>query len=422
MTPTGTRWSVHRMGDKGDGIASDPSGNSVFIPFTLPGETVSAAVSNGRGEPIAILDASNERVAPTCPHFTDCGGCALQHWQRPAYENWKRQKLIDALRARGIDCEVGAIASCAEHARRRVTLSARRTEAGLLLGYHAALSNRIVPIETCIVADRAIVEALPALRDLAALTAPVNKPFSMTVTATQTGLDIALTGLPALADAERQAVTGFALEAGFARVSANGEILIEPRKPVVAFGAVEVTPPPGGFLQATAEAENTMAALVGDHLRGAKVIADLFAGCGTFALRLARSAPVHAVEGDAASLAALDRGFRFGDKLKRVATEKRDLFDRPLTWKELKAFDGVVFDPPRAGAEAQCRQLAKSDVPKIAAVSCNPTTLARDLAILIEGGYRLKSVTPIDQFLWSHHLEAVALLEKPVRPRRRPLR
>ncbi len=195
----------------------------------------------------------------------------------------------------------------------------------------------------------------------------------------------------------------------------DGEIIIEPRKPVVSFGAISVVPPPGGFLQAVAAAEAAMAELALAHLKGAKKIADLFAGAGAFALRLAKGAEVHAVEGDQAALAALDRGFRMGFGLKRVTSEKRDLFRRPLTFKELNAFDGVIFDPPRAGAEDQAKQLARSDVPYVVAVSCNPTTLARDLRILIDGGYTLKSVTPVDQFLWSPHVEAVALLEKPKR-------
>jgi 23S rRNA (uracil1939-C5)-methyltransferase len=179
------------------------------------------------------------------------------------------------------------------------------------------------------------------------------------------------------------------------------------------FGDVPVALPPGIFLQATAEAEQAMAGLVGQHFSRAKRVADLFSGCGSFALRLAARAEVHAVESDAAALAALDRGFRYATGLKKLTVEKRDLFRRPLTFKELAAFDGVVFDPPRAGAEDQAKQIAKSDVPFVAAVSCNPVTLARDLAILLAGGYRLKSVTPLDQFLWSAHVEAVALLEKP---------
>jgi 23S rRNA (uracil1939-C5)-methyltransferase len=197
----------------------------------------------------------------------------------------------------------------------------------------------------------------------------------------------------------------------------DGEIIVEPKKPLVVFGDAAVPIPPGSFLQATAPAEQAMADLVLPHLSRAKKVADLFAGAGSFALRLAKRSEVHAVEGDAAALAALDRGFRQSSGLKRVTTERRDLFRRPLTFKEFDAFDGLVFDPPRAGAEDQSKQLARSDVPYVAAVSCNPGTLARDLSILVTGGYRVRSVTPIDQFLWSPHVEAVALLEKPRRRR-----
>jgi 23S rRNA (uracil1939-C5)-methyltransferase len=207
---------------------------------------------------------------------------------------------------------------------------------------------------------------------------------------------------------------------GLARLSVDGEIIVEPRKPVVQFGSVAVAVPPGAFLQATEAAEQTMAGLVGQHLSRARRVADLFAGCGSFALRLAATSEVHAVEADAPALAALDRGFRFAGGLKRVTVERRDLFRRPLTFKELNGFDGLVFDPPRAGAEDQSKQIARSEVPLVAAVSCNPVTLARDLRILLDGGYALKSVTPIDQFLWSPHVEAVALLEKPRRRRARP--
>ena len=211
--------------------------------------------------------------------------------------------------------------------------------------------------------------------------------------------------------------SNFVMAHGFARLSIDDEIVIEPKKPMVTFGGVAVAIPPGAFLQATEAAEQAMADIVGGHLKRAKKVADLFAGCGSFALRLAMKSEVHAVEGDAAALSALDRGSRFATGLKRVTGERRDLFRRPLTFKELNAFDGVVFDPPRAGAEDQSKQIARSDVPYVAAVSCNPVTLARDLRILIDGGYTLKSVTPIDQFLWSPHVEAVALLEKPKKRR-----
>jgi 23S rRNA (uracil1939-C5)-methyltransferase len=261
------------------------------------------------------------------------------------------------------------------------------------------------------------VDPLEPLRSLAMTLCNTDKPFRLTITVTASGLNVAAHGSGKLAEKARNAASDFALRAGFARLSVDGEIVIEPRKPVVLFGDVSVSPPPGAFLQAVASAEQAMAELVSAHLGKAKRIADLFSGAGAFALRLAKGAEVHAVEADAASLAALDRGFRFASGLKKVTVERRDLFVRPVTARELNVFDGIVFDPPRAGAEAQSRQIAKSDVPLVAAVSCNPATLARDLTILIEGGYALQRVIPLDQFLWSPHVEAVALLTKKKRRR-----
>lgn len=408
-----TALTIDHLGAQGDGVAHTGSGQ-VFVPFTLPGERVTASVGKGRADLLAVLDPSPERVAPACRHFGTCGGCALQHMAMPAYLAWKREKVVAALKGRGIETAVGDIVACPPHSRRRVVFALRRTERGMLLGYNQALSHQIVDIEECPISVPAIVSALCALRELARILASTGDAFRMAVTATETGLDIELREAGKLTDDARHAASRFALSAGFARVSFDGEIVIEPKKPVMTAGEVVVMPPPGAFVQAVAHAENAMAMLVTDHLRKAKTVVDLFSGWGTFALRLARRSQVHAVEGDAPALAALDRAFRFGEGLKTVTSEKRDLFRRPLTYKELDArFDGLVFDPPRAGAEDQAKQIARSAVPYVAAVSCNSVTLARDLEILISGGYTLKSVTPVDQFLWSPHVEAVALLEKP---------
>ncbi|MCY1226263.1 23S rRNA (uracil(1939)-C(5))-methyltransferase RlmD [compost metagenome] len=239
------------------------------------------------------------------------------------------------------------------------------------------------------------------------------EPFRITVLETLSGLDLAVDGIKKLDDRERRRTVEAVLgERGIARVSLNGEIIVEPVRPVIDFGGVSVSPPPGSFTQATAQAEEAMAKLVLDHLGKAKRVADLFAGCGTFALRIARKARVHAVEGEDKALKALDFAARNTQGLKPVTIEKRDLFRRPVMAQELKVFDAIVFDPPRAGAEAQCQEIARSGVKKIVAVSCNPVTLARDLSILTAAGYRITSVTPIDQFLWSSHVEAVATLEK----------
>ncbi|RWK36195.1 class I SAM-dependent RNA methyltransferase [Mesorhizobium sp.] len=410
------RFTITRLGSQGDGVAETETGE-LFIPFTLPGEAVAAARERDRATLISVLEASPLRIDPACRHFTECGGCAIQHLEAEAYHRWKRDKVAHALNSKGITCDIDALVPCAPQTRRRVVFTARRSEAGMLLGFVRALSSEIISIEECPISLPGIVAKLDALRALAELVCATTKSFRMTVTATASGLDVAVHESGKLGENQRRVASNFVIAQGLARLSIDGEIIIEPKKPVVLFGSVAVAVPPGAFLQATAAAEQAMADIVGRHLARAKKTADLFAGCGSFALRLAAKSEVHAVEGDAAALSALDRAFRFASGLKRVTSERRDLFRRPLTSRELNAFDGVVFDPPRAGAEDQSKQIARSDVPLVAAVSCNPVTLARDLRILVDGGYALKSVTPIDQFLWSPHVEAVALLEKPKRRR-----
>lgn len=407
-----TRFSIARLGTQGDGIADAPGG-SVYIPFALPGEVVTAARERDKATLMAVVEPSPLRVDPACRYFTECGGCAIQHLEDAAYRAWKRDLLVHPLRGRGVEADIGDLVPCAPASRRRAAFSARRTEAGMLVGYNRALSNVIIDIEECPVLVPEIIAAKDALKELAGIVANAPRAFRMLVTSTETGLDIAVSDCGKPTDRIRHEAVTFMMRSGFARLSIDGEIILEPRKPQFTFGRAMVNPPSGGFVQAVQAAEQAMADLVGAHLRKAKKVADLFSGCGTFSLRLAENSEVHAVEGDAAALAALDRGFRFAGGLKRVTVEKRDLDRRPLTFKELNAFDGICFDPPRAGAEEQCKQLARSDVPLVAAVSCNPVTLARDLRILCDGGYKVKSVTPIDQFLWAPHVEAVALLEKP---------
>jgi 23S rRNA (uracil1939-C5)-methyltransferase len=410
------RFTIARLGSQGDGVAESEAGE-VFIPFTLPGEIVTAAREKDRAMLISVLEASPLRIDPACRHFGECGGCAVQHLEAEAYHQWKREKVVHALKSKGIVCDVGVLVACAPHTRRRVVFTARRSEAGMQFGFVRALSSEIISIEECPISLPEIVAALEPLKALAALVCATAKSFRMTVTVTGSGLDVAVHDSGKLGENQRRVASNFVIGEGLARLSVDGEIIVEPKKPVVLFGGVAVALPPGAFLQATEAAEQAMADIVGRHLSRAKRVADLFAGCGSFALRLAAKSEVHAAEGDAAALSALDRAFRFASGLKRVTSERRDLFRRPLTFKELNAFDGLVFDPPRAGAEDQSKQIARSDVPLVAAVSCNPVTLARDLRILLDGGYALKSVTPIDQFLWSSHVEAVALLEKPKRRR-----
>lgn len=409
---------IAAVGAEGDGIARTAAG-PVFVPFTLPGETVAVARVKNHGMPISWSKTSPERVAPPCRHFGPegkggtCGGCTLQHWADRPYHDFKRQLLIDALKAQGIEAEVAPLVACLPEERRRVTMTARLTEKGVVLGFLQANTHHIVPVEECPISMPAIVSRLDIVRRLVAALGSGSEPFRIAIGATLSGLDINMMDMKKPDPRKRQAATDVVLrEKGIARISVEGEIIVEPQKPLLDVGGVPVVLPPGSFTQATARAEEAMAALVTGHLSRSKRVADLFSGLGTFALRLARKSAVHAVEFDAPALAALDHAARHAQGLKPISIERRDLFRRPMQPMDLKNFDGLCFDPPRAGAEQQCRELARSKVQKIAAVSCNPVTLARDLRILVDGGYKLKSVTPIDQFLWSSHVEAVALLER----------
>jgi len=406
------RLLIEKLGAQGDGLAETARG-PVYVPFTLPGETVTVEIKGQRGRLLEVDQPSPLRVEPKSRHFGTCGGCSMQHLAADAYADWKREKVVRALATAGLEAEVDAMVRCPVASRRRVTLSAQRIAGRIQLGFNAAQSHQIVEIQECAVAVPEIVAALNDLRQLATILASGPKPFRLTVTATRTGLDIAAEDVGRIEEGKRRKLIEFCLAKGFARLSSAGEIIVEREKPVVMFGSVPVVIPPGGFLQATEQAEQVMANLVQEHLAGAKYVADLFAGSGTFALRLASASRVHAVESEGTALSALDEAARHASGLKPVKAEKRDLFRRPLTAKELSVFDGLVFDPPRAGAEAQSEQIARSTVRKVAAVSCNPGTLARDLAILTQGGYRIVRVVPVDQFLWTAHVEVVALLEKP---------
>jgi 23S rRNA (uracil1939-C5)-methyltransferase len=406
-----TTLKIERIGAQGDGVANTASG-LVFVPFTLPGEMVNAAVTGQQGTTMALLEASHDRIPPACRHFELCGGCTSQHWAPAPYLDWKGNLVREALASKGIDTEVKPVIPCQPGERRRVTFTARKVHDRVQIGFNAQRSHEIVEIEECPVSMPALVAVLPALRRLAAILVTKSEPARISVTQTESGLDISVEGVPAPKGEARKRASEYAVLNKWARLSVAANIIVEPMKPIVSFGKIPVYLAPGGFLQAVKTVEEAMAELVCAHLSSSKKVADLFAGAGAFTFRLAAKSAVHAVEGDAGSLAALNQAWKHAQGLKPVSAERRDLFRRPLTAPDLKAFDGVVFDPPRAGAEAQCITLAKSAVRRIAAVSCNPVTLARDLRILMDGGCKLTSVTPFDQFLWSPHVEVVALLER----------
>lgn len=404
--------TISELGAQGDGVATTPAG-PVYVPYVLAGEQVQAEVKGDRGRLVAVLQPSPERVAPICRHFAHCGGCALQHMERGAYLAWKRDQVVAAFSARGIEAPVGYVASVGLGARRRVALSGRRTGRGIMLGFHEAKGHDIVDLHECPVTASAIVRALPSLKRLIEPLASRKLPVRLTVTLAGNGLDVAIEDVPGNLTAEmHEWLARAAGQAKLARLTLGGDTIYQSTIPAVRFGTANVVLPPRAFLQAASAGEAEMVRIVTTALAGSKRIADLFCGLGTFTFPLATTAQVLAIDGDRQAVTALENAAKRTPGLKPITIKVRDLFREPLSPRELAGLDGVVFDPPRAGAALQASALAKSDVKMIAAVSCNPGTLARDARILIDGGYTLERVTPIDQFLYSPHVEAVAVFKR----------
>ncbi len=391
---------IVRLAARGDGVTADGR----FVPATVPGDRV-------RFAPFAV-ESGPDHATPPCRHFPDCGGCQLQHVTDDAYVRWVAARIVAALDAGGV--AIGAVEPVAlspPRSRRRASLRAAKRGGKLTLGFNANASHRIVDLHECWVLTPALFALVAPLRGLLAAALKDGDGAGISLTESDTGIDLLLANVGArrLADIER--LTAFAAAQDLARLSVEGpdgiETVVEARPPVLRFGGVLVAVPPAPFLQATREGEAALVVAVLAASAGAGRVADLFAGLGTFALPLARAgARVLAIEGAQSAIEALSDAARASGVA--LAVEHRDLFRRPLTAAELGRFDAVVVDPPRAGAIAQVAQLAAAQVPRIVAVSCNPNTFARDAAILVEGGYRLERLWPIAQFRWSTHVELVA--------------
>jgi 23S rRNA (uracil1939-C5)-methyltransferase len=409
------RLKIERLGARGEGVARTARGLA-FVPYALAGETVLAEIDGERGKLVEVLEASPDRTAPFCTWYGTCGGCAVQNLRLDAYLAWKRGLVVDALANAHVEAIVQPVIDAHGEGRRRVVFHARFPSHGRPeVGFMQARAHDIVAIDDCPLFAPPLAGALDAARAIATPLASIGKPLDIAITATAAGLDVDLRGCGDLDFALTQKLIALAAAHDLARLSNHGVTLIERRQPHVRIGRADVVLPPGAFLQATAAGEKALSDLVLAETGSAKRVADLYSGVGTFALRLAATAEVHAVENDAAALAALARAAHATQGLRRVTTEKRDLARRPLLRAELAEFDCVVFDPPRAGAESQARELAGSDVPLVIAVSCNAQTFARDAKILVGGGYRLERVTPVDQFRHSAHVETVAAFGRAAR-------
>jgi 23S rRNA (uracil1939-C5)-methyltransferase len=405
------RLVIDHVGHFGDGVGF-ADGKSIYVPYTLGGETVEVAPAPDHPDRRRLLQverASPERITPFCPHFGVCGGCAIQHWETERYRAWKRNLVVETLAQAKIACEVAPLIDAHGAGRRRIALHARiGTHDVLKVGFSAANSHDIIPVDRCPILAPGLNGALDAAWALAEPLIRIGKPLDIQITATADGLDVDVRGSGPLPAKMIATLSRVAEQHRLARLTRHGELVLMRNPPTIAIGAARVTLPPGSFLQATVAGEETLAALVSEHCKRAKHVADLFCGVGPFALRLAAKSRISAFDSDMGAIAALQKAATSTSGLKPIKAEARDLFRRPLMPQELRDYDTVVFDPPRQGAQAQARQLAASKVPVVVAVSCSVATFARDARILIDGGYRIEGVTPVDQFRHTPHVELVA--------------
>jgi 23S rRNA (uracil1939-C5)-methyltransferase len=408
------RLVIERLGHRGDGIADGANG-PIYVPGTLAGEAVDVEAVPGqpdRRRLLKIENASARRIEPICRHFGICGGCALQHLDAQTYRTWKRDLVITALSQAGIAAPVADVIDAHGDGRRRVVFHARRSGDVLQVGFSAARAHHVVAIDRCPILAIALNGGLETAWAIAEVLDATRKPLDIQVTATDQGLDIDIRGSGPLTPSKMTALAHVARQRELARLTRHGELIAQARPPSLRMGDAIVQLPPAAFLQATAQGEAVLSRLVVDACGRAKRIGDLFAGIGPFALRLGAQAQVLAFDQDAAAVAALNRAATTAARLKPVKAERRDLFTAPLSAAELNRFDAIVFDPPRQGAQAQSKEIAASEVAIVVAVSCDPGTFARDIRQLVNGGYRLLSVIPVDQFRYSAHVEIVARLAK----------
>ncbi len=402
--------SIVALDAHGEGIAAD----GTIVHGALPGERARVALMGKRAELIETLSAASERAAPICRWYGRCGGCATQHMSVSLYRQWKRGLVINALEREGVVAQVGELVDAHGAGRRRATFHARFPHGQAdEVGFMRARSHDIIAIDDCPLFSSGMAGAITAARAVSSDLRGLTKPLDIGVTATLDGLDVDLRGSGPLERAEAQKLARTADALDLARVSNHGEVVIERRPPRARFGEALVRLPPGGFLQATEAGETLLAEFAEQALAGSKRVADLFCGAGAFALRLARRREVFAADADAAAVNALTRAAETTPGLRKLAAETRDLFRRPLRADELTVFDAVLIDPPRAGALEQSRALAASALPLVVSISCNAATFARDARILVDGGFQIEAVTPLDQFRFSPHVEIAAVFRRP---------
>jgi 23S rRNA (uracil1939-C5)-methyltransferase len=406
---------VTKLGRHYDGIAmeeEDGKPTCQFVPYTLPGELVRVKSDGKRAEAIEVLEPSDDRIEPFCPHFTKCGGCAAQHLATNPYRAWKRSIVETTLRNKGHKVVVDELIDAHGDGRRRVTFHVQFENNKIQVGFMQARSHALININACPILTSELTKSPKVVNALAEPFQKEARPLDIAITSTPQGMDCDIRGVGKFEYYTHIAIAEIAKKYDLARVSIDGILSLELRKPIMAIGTAKVPLPSACFLQATAAGEETIAQLVLAELSKSKNVADLFCGIGPFALRLASTKAVYAADASETAIAALNYAVRFTKNLKQVETAVRDLFHNPMYHGDLNRFDSIIINPARAGAEAQVEEISISEVPLVIYVSCNPTSLARDAEILVDGGYTFGRAMPVDQFKFSPHVETVAIFRQ----------
>ncbi|MDG1298875.1 MAG: RsmD family RNA methyltransferase [Paracoccaceae bacterium] len=388
------------LNDRAEGVTTD----GTRVPRALPGEEITLSKENQ----FKIVLPSKDRITPVCIHYKSCGGCSIQHVTQSFIKEWKSNVIKSCLSARGIETIIKPILTSQINSRRRVTLHGMKTKKSVTVGFFKKNTHELISTPSCELVDPEILSAFSLFEEITLLGATRKSIIEISVTVSKAGLDLNILNGKKLENQGIMKITALCQNFNIARITWNEDLLANFLNPTIEFQGIAITPPPNAFLQATEEGQEILIENAMLSVCNSDKVIDLFSGCGTFTLPAAKRSEVLAIDKTKSMLSAIEQAWRETSGLKKVTSRSQDLFKEPVGKEELNSFDSAIIDPPRVGAEAQSRELAQSHIKRISSVSCNPKTFSRDAKILVDSGFKLDWVQPIDQFLWSSHIELVA--------------
>jgi len=388
------------LNSRAEGVTAD----GTRVSRALPGEKVAL----GKENKFKIILPSKDRITPVCTHYKGCGGCSMQHATQSFIKDWKSNVIKSCLSARGLKTIIKPILTSKTNSRRRVTLHGMKTKKSVTVGFFKRNTHELISTPSCELVNPEILSAFSLFEEITLIGATRKSIIEISVTVSKAGLDLNILNGKKLENQSIMKITALCENFNIARITWNEDLLANFLNPTIEFQGIAITPPPNAFLQATEEGQEILIENAMLSVFNSDKVIDLFSGCGTFTLPAAKRSEVLAIDKTKSMLSAIEQAWRETSGLKKVTSRSQDLFKEPVGKEELNSFDSAIIDPPRVGAEAQSRELAQSNIKRISSVSCNPKTFSRDAKILVDSGFKLDWVQPIDQFLWSSHIELVA--------------